>query len=173
MSNKYLITVSNNTVANSIEQEILANSNWKNAGIVSANLPLLSALSVVENIMLPLCYSEKMSRGPAEAIVQELLTKFGLEDALHYRQKRLNEYEILIVKFLRAIMRCPKQVIFIMPHIMLPSEEYASFTVFANSLPDFDITIIEQEKFVNDYIETNFTEITYLQWQTHVLNILS
>ncbi|MBQ3033339.1 MAG: hypothetical protein IJD28_03065 [Deferribacterales bacterium] len=172
MRNKYLLLVSNNLEANSVQRKIARTSTWSKTALVSYNLPLLSRLSVCENIMLPLNYSERMSRKQTEPIVKELLSKFGMEQTLHYRQKSLNDYEVLIVKFLRAIMRCPKHIAFIMPHIMVPSEYYADFTLFADTLEDFDITVVEHENFANYYIETNFTEISQEKWETHVLETL-
>ncbi len=169
MKEKYLVTVPNNLAANRLQDKISAAYKWSEAAIVSYNLPLLSALSVCENIMLPLNYSERMTRRQAEPIVEGLLHKFGMEQALHYRQKRLNDYEILIVKFLRAIMRCPERVVFVMPHNMIPSEDYASFTVFADALTDFEITVIEHENFAGDYLETNFMETSQEKWETLVL----
>lgn len=172
MKEKYLVPVPNNLIANELQDKISAAYKWNEAGIVSYNLPLLASLSVCENIMLPLNYSEHMKRRQAEPIVEGLLRKFGLEQALHYRQKRLNDYEILVVKFLRAIMRCPEHVVFVMPHSMIPTEDYASFTAFADTLDDFEVTVIEQEHFAGDYLETNFTEISHEKWETLVLKTL-
>ena len=169
MKNKHLLLVQNNLEANSLQRKIARTLSWSDTSIVSYNLPLLSRLSVCENIMLPLNYSEKMSIKQTEPVVKDLLSKFGMEQTLHYRQKRLNDYEVLIVKFLRAIMRCPKHVVFIMPYNMIPSEDYAGFTLFADTLKDFDVTIIEHENFANYYIETSFTEISQEKWETLVL----
>lgn len=169
MSGKNIIPVTTNREAIDIQDGVTANLPWSKAGIVSYNLPLLSTLSTAENIMLPLWYSEKMRRKDVEPIVKQLLGKFGLSFILHYRQKKLNEYEILIVKFLRAIMRRPKYVLFIMPSNMVPSEDYATFKAFAESIPNFEVTIVEHTRYISEYMDTSFTETTYQNWLSKAL----
>lgn len=173
MNMKNLINVTSNQEANDIQDSIITKLKWEYAGVVSYNLPLLSTLSAAENIMLPLWYSEGMRRKDAEPIVKELLGKFGISFIMHYRQKKLNEYEILIVKFLRAIMRRPEHVIFIMPNNMVPSEDYATFRAFADSIKDFEVTIVEHSRYISEYIDTTFTEIRYHTWLTRVLKALN
>ncbi len=171
MNKKYLLPVSSNIEATEIQRSVARNCSWKEVSIVSYNLPLMSKLSVCENIMLPINYFNKMKRKDAEPIVYELLEKFGLEHTLHYRQKILNDYEILVIKFLRAIMQFPKHIVFIMPNNMLPSEDYLTFIAFADSIIDFNITVVEHENFGNYYIDTDYMEIKKEEWLTHVLGI--
>lgn len=166
MKMKNIIPVTASREASDMQESIIAKLGWKKAGIVSYNLPLLSTLSSVENIMLPLNYWDKMRRKDAEPIVVDLLEKFGLSFITHYRPKKLNEYEILIVKFLRAIMRRPGHVIFVMPNLMVPSEDYTTFKDFAGSLKDFDVTLIEHQRYLSEYIDTDFKETKYHSWIT-------
>lgn len=171
MSSKHLILVSNNLEANNIQRKIARNCPWKDVSLVSYNLPLLSKLSISENIMLPLNFIKKIKVKKTEKIVYDLLEKFSLDHTLHYRQKRLNDYEILVVKYLRAIILVPKHVVFIMPNNMIPSEDYETFIAFINTIYDIKVTVVEHRSFSNYYTDTDYTEIDYQRWQTHVLGI--
>lgn len=171
MNKKYLVPVSNNLEANSIQRNVGRNCLWKEVSIVSYNLPLLSKLSISENLMLPLNYIKHMSIKKSERIVFDLLEKFGLEHTLHHRQKRLNDYETLIIKYLRAIMLFPKHIIFIMPNNMIQLESYEEFIHFINTINDFTVTIVEHKNFSSYYTDTDYMEINKKQWQTHVLGI--
>lgn len=170
MKMKNIITVTTSREAADMQDNIIAKLGWEYAGIVSYSLPLLSTLSSVENIMLPLNYWNKMRRKDSEPLVIDLLEKFGLSFITHYRPKKLNEYEILIVKFLRAIMRRPEHVVFVMPNLMVPSEDYSTFKDFAGSLKDFHVTLIEHRRYLSEYIDTDFNEINYHSWLSMVSN---
>ncbi len=172
MNQKFLIKVGDHIEANKIQDDILEVTKWEDIGFVSYNLPLVSTLSAIENIMLPINYHKRINMSGADSLVQELLEKFGIQNIAHYRQKSLNEHQLLIVKFLRAIIAYPSIVVFVLPHNMISVEIYDMFTDFIDSISNFDIVIIEHESFVNTfYKELNYTEISYEQWATHVLNI--
>ncbi len=172
MNEKILIKVEGRSEADYIQQSIMDNSAWNDIGIISYNLPLISTLSAVENIMLPINYHKRINRAGAEALTSELLEKFGILHIAHLRGKDLNEHQLLIVKFLRAIISYPDVVVFILPHDMMSVEVYEIFITFVDSITNFDIVIVEHESFLPMYYkETNYTEITYEQWATHVLKI--
>ena len=167
-----LISIEANYLADTLQSDLTKKTIWKNVGIVSHNLPLIATLSVCENIMLPLQYFENMKDHQAETIVSSLLSKFEMGRTIYYKPKKLNDYEIVIAKFLRAIIREPKQVFFILPHKMIPMEEYEKFVYFIQSINDFNIVIVEHSRYIYEYSDTNFMEIPYQQWQTLVLKTL-
>ena len=169
---KYVINLPANYMADTLQNELTKKTIWKNVGIVSHNLPLIATLSICENIMLPMQYFENMKNHQAETIVLSLLGKFEMEKSIYHKPKSLNDYEILIAKFLRAIVREPQHVFFILPHKMIPTEEYENFVHFVESINDFNIIIVENSKYVDEYSKINFTEIPYQQWQTLVLKTL-
>ena len=166
---KHLITVTSNQEANEIQDSIIKQLKWNYVSLVSYNLPLLATISVADNIMLPLCYSERIRKKEAEALVKDLLEKFDLSFIMYYRPKKLNEFEILIVKYLRAIMRHPTHVVFIMPDKMISSEDYTIFQEFVSSINNFEVTVVEFVRYIDEYLGTNFIETRYKSWLTRVL----
>lgn len=171
MNDHHIIKVTTHEDANILIDDIMKKSRWRNIGIVSYNIPLLSTHTVVDNIMLPIIYHKRMNVPSAEQLVMDLLNKFALQDIAYLRPKALNQHQILITKYLRAIISYPLMVVFVLPHEMLPIEIYELFIDFLSSITDFNITIVEHETFVeNFYSNTNYTEIEYDTWLTHVLN---
>ncbi|MDE7169622.1 MAG: hypothetical protein K2N67_05440 [Mucispirillum sp.] len=169
MTQKNIISVDKNQMADALQNNLIKKTIWKNVGIVSGSLPLISTLSVCENVMLPLQYFENMKRGQAESIAASFLEKFGLGFAMHYKPKNIGDYDILIVKFLRAIMRSPQHIFFILPHNMISTEKYGNFTEFAEYIENMEITVVEHSRYMGEYSGTNFMEIPYERWQTLVL----
>ena len=119
MINKNLVTLKANYLADTMQSELIKKTIWSNVSIVSYNIPLLAMLSIYENISLPLQYFENVKQKDAENIVLNMLKKYNMAHAMYYKPKKLNEFELLIVKYLRASIRKPKHIFFFLPHRML------------------------------------------------------
>ncbi len=130
MINKNLVTLKANYLADTMQSELIKKTIWSNVSIVSYNIPLLAMLSIYENISLPLQYFENVKQKDAENIVLNMLKKYNMAHAMYYKPKKLNEFELLIVKYLRASIRKPKHIFFFLPHRMLLTDDYSPLISF-------------------------------------------
>lgn len=170
---KNIVSVTANYMADTMQSELLKKTIWSNVSIVSYNVPLLATLSIFENITLPLQYFENIKRKDAETIAYHLLKKYNLTKAMYLRPKRLNEFEHLIVKYLRAYIRKPEHIFFFLPHRMLITDDYSPFIKFIKEVkPECHITVVENYRYLIEYKELEFKEIPYNSWQTLVLKTL-
>lgn len=169
MINKHLINLKANYLADTMQSELMKKTIWSNVSIVSYNIPLIATLSICENIMLPLQYFENVKRKDAEIIVLNMLNKHNLAHTMYYKPKKLNDFELLIVKYLRASIRMPQHIFFFLPHRMLLTDDYSPFILFIKNVAEADITVVENYRYFDEYANLNFKEIPYNSWQTLVL----
>lgn len=171
MINKNLVTLKVNYLADTMQSELIKKTIWSNVSIVSYNIPLLAMLSIYENISLPLQYFENVKQKDAENIVLNMLKKYNMAHAMYYKPKKLNEFELLIVKYLRASIRKPKHIFFFLPHRMLLTDDYSPFIHFIKDINSADVTVVENYRYFYEYKNLEFKEIPYNSWQTLVLKI--
>ncbi|WP_242348880.1 hypothetical protein [Mucispirillum schaedleri] len=171
MINKNLVTLKANYLADTMQSELIKKTIWSNVSIVSYNIPLLAMLSIYENISLPLQYFENVKQKDAENIVLNMLKKYNMAHAMYYKPKKLNEFELLIVKYLRASIRKPKHIFFFLPHRMLLTDDYSPFIHFIKDINSADVTVVENYRYFDEYKNLDFKEIPYNSWQTLVLKI--
>ena len=171
MINKNLVTLKANYFADTMQSELIKKTIWSNVSIVSYNIPLLAMLSIYENISLPLQYFENVKQKDAENIVLNMLKKYNMAHAMYYKPKKLNEFELLIVKYLRASIRKPKHIFFFLPHRMLLTDDYSPFIHFIKDINSADVTVVENYRYFDEYKNLEFKEIPYNSWQTLVLKI--
>ena len=171
MINKNLVTLKANYLADTMQSELMKKTIWSNVSIVSYNIPLIATLSICENISLPLQYFENVKRSDAESIVLNMLKKYNMAHAMYYKPKKLNEFELLIVKYLRASIRKPAHIFFFLPHRMLLTDDYSPFIHFIKDVDGAEVTVVENYRYLDEYKNLNFKEIPYNSWQTLVLKI--
>lgn len=171
MINKNLVTLKANYLADTMQSELIKKTIWSNVSIVSYNIPLLAMLSIYENISLPLQYFENVKQKDAENIVLNMLKKYNMAHSMYYKPKKLNEFELLIVKYLRASIRKPKHIFFFLPHRMLLTDDYSPFIHFIKDINSADVTVVENYRYFDEYKNLEFKEIPYNSWQTLVLKI--
>ena len=171
MINKNIVTLKVNYLADTMQSELIKKTIWSNVSIVSYNIPLLAMLSIYENISLPLQYFENVKQKDAENIVLNMLKKYNMAHAMYYKPKKLNEFELLIVKYLRASIRKPKHIFFFLPHRMLLTDDYSPFIHFIKDINSADVTVVENYRYFDEYKNLEFKEIPYNSWQTLVLKI--
>lgn len=87
--------------------------------LVSADLPLLSNLNMLENIGLIKEVHDNLSINKAENLALEMLKKIGLEDIALKRENSCSRVEILYVMLIRALMTQEKSVIIKLPSSIL------------------------------------------------------
>ncbi len=169
-----VIILNANYMADTMQSDLMKKTIWNNVSMVSYNIPLISTLSICENIVLPMEYFENIRKKEAEKIAYNMLKKYNLTHAMYYKPKKLNEFELLIVKFLRASIRKPKHIFFFLPHRMLLTDDYTPFINFIKELEEstFQITVVENYRYLSEYKEIEFKEIPYSSWQTLVLKTL-
>ena len=151
MINKNLVTLKANYLADTMQSELIKKTIWSNVSIVSYNIPLLAMLSIYENISLPLQYFENVKQKDAENIVLNMLKKYNMAHAMYYKPKKLNEFELLIVKYLRASIRKPKHIFFFLPHRMLLTDDYSPFIHFIKDINSADVTVVENYRYFDEY----------------------
>ena len=104
-------------------------------------------------------------------LVLNMLKKYNMAHAMYYKPKKLNEFELLIVKYLRASIRKPKHIFFFLPHRMLLTDDYSPFIHFIKDINSADVTVVENYRYFDEYKNLEFKEIPYNSWQTLVLKI--
>jgi len=92
-----------------LEDDELAEMRNKKIGFVFQSFNLLNRASALENVMLPLLYSD-MPKKEREKRARELLTDVGLEHRLHYSPNKLSGGEKQRVAIARALVNHPEVV---------------------------------------------------------------
>lgn len=169
-----VISLNANYMADTMQSDLMKKTIWNNVSIISYNIPLIATLSICENIILPIQYFENVKTKDAEQIAYNMLKKYNLTYAMYYKPKKLNEFELLIVKYLRASIRKPKHIFFFLPHRMLLTDDYSPFIKFIKELEvgTFKMTIVENYRYLIEYKDLEYKEIPYNSWQTLVLKTL-
>ncbi len=168
---KNIVTLKANYLADTMQSELMKKTIWSTVSIVSYNIPLIATLSICENISLPLQYFENVKRKEAEEIVLNMLKKYNMAHAMYYKPKKLNEFELLLVKYLRASIRKPEHIFFFLPHRMLLTDDYSPFIHFIKDVASIEVTVVKNYRYCDEYKNLDFKEIPYNSWQTLVLKI--
>ena len=174
MINKNIVSLSANYMADTMQSDLMKKTIWNTVSIVSYNIPLIATLTICENITLPLQYFENTKHKDAENIAYSMLKRYNMTHTMYHRPKKLNEFELLIVKYLRASVRMPEHIFFFLPHRMLLTDDYSPFIKFIRDIQsdNCQITVVENYRYLNEYKELEFKEIPYNSWQTLVLKTL-
>jgi len=90
-------------------------------GLVSREAPLISNLSVLENIALIRQYHGRLSRRQAEDMAREYLQRLQVEDLAGRRNPSLREEERFCVMVLRAVMLEDSILVLDRPFEMMPA----------------------------------------------------
>lgn len=89
---------------------------------VSSNIPLLSNLSMLENIALVLQVHEHLSRKQAHQEVYHALNALGLEKIAMLRYEACSDKEIFLVQLIRACIKKDVRIIIEQPFLLLGDE---------------------------------------------------
>ena len=93
---------------------------------VSSSLPLISNLTVWENVALVKQYHHYFSKRESRTLVFRYLTRIALESVAHLRDPDLNEEQRFGVMILRAAMMPDAVLVIDQPFKVLPADRDAS-----------------------------------------------
>jgi len=106
----------------SLTQRELARLRLEKIGFIFQHFNLLTALTALENVMIPLIIKGVRER-EARKKAEELLTNFGLEDRMHHKPEDLSGGEQQRVAVARAVITDPDIIIADEPTANLDSEK--------------------------------------------------
>lgn len=114
------VSINGRLIAEMSETE-LARLRNETVGFVFQQYHLLSSMTVLENVMLPLRY-KGVSRGERKRLAEEALNKVGLSDRLHHRPHELSGGQKQRVAIARATVTKPRIILADEPTGALDSE---------------------------------------------------
>lgn len=139
-------------------------------GIIWDKLPLISNLSVLENIMLPLSYHERVKIMQMREDVERELQKHGLYGILHARKDSLNHYQVFIVKYLQALFYKPVCFVFIAPMRVFAGEDEKKYFAFLAEHYSENFFILDYNGYENKYDNNvDYQKVGFDEWLTRDL----
>ncbi|MBZ4642552.1 MAG: hypothetical protein PWQ25_1653 [Deferribacteres bacterium] len=151
--------------------DILALKNVRIA-VVNKIFPLISNLSVFENIVLPVCYhtGEKLDKYYDK--VASLLKQFNMDTKIHFRQNELSKYENFVVRFLQGYLSGFDKIVVINEIYDLTLEEKKSVVSFLKAEKSDNVLFMEYNRYKNIYDGFEYNTIEdYKNWLTQGLKI--
>jgi len=98
------------TTINGLEDETLAMMRNRHIGFVFQQFFLLPYLNAIENVLIPIVYSQKQIKHPREK-AKLLLGKFGLAERIHNKPSQLSGGEQQRVAIARALINDPDLIL--------------------------------------------------------------
>jgi ABC-type lipoprotein export system ATPase subunit len=144
----------------------------KKTGIISQNLPLISNLSAIENIALPISYHEGLTIKEVKLKAENLLEKYQLHDKIHYRKNQLNSFEEFIVKYIGIYLYNPTCIVFFNSLQALFGHHRKMFYDFLMDANTEKFVIIEHMDF-QPLIKANISHkvVSFKEWVTLDLKV--
>jgi len=141
-------------------------------GIIWDRLPLISNLSVLENIMLPLSYHERVKiMGKSEDVEHEL-KKYGCGDIMHERKESLSVYQIFITKYLQALFYKPAFFVFIAPMRIFAGEDEKNYFAFLTEHGSENFLILDYNGYENKYDNNiDYQKVGFDEWLIQDLKV--
>ncbi|MCA1928173.1 MAG: hypothetical protein LDL09_07090 [Calditerrivibrio sp.] len=113
---KSLVLVKNKEEETVIVNKLITyNEENLNIFIIADQLPLISNLSVIENIILPASYHRHKKIVEYIDIAHRYLSEYGLENRIYARKGDLNSYEIFLIKYISSKISEVDNIAFISP----------------------------------------------------------
>jgi ABC-type lipoprotein export system ATPase subunit len=103
-------------------------------GFVFPGFPMISNLSIIENIVLPLEYHRNLKTGEAVDMMEEYVKQLGIEGILAKRKENIQTSDLLKAMFLRAIALEPETVFFLSPQQFVPLKQFGVMLSLFRSL---------------------------------------
>ncbi len=98
------------TFVDGLDDEALASFRNRHIGFVFQQFFLLPYLNAIENVLIPMVYSEKQIKHPRDK-AKHLLEKFGLLERIHNRPSQLSGGEQQRVAIARALINDPDLIL--------------------------------------------------------------
>lgn len=125
----------------SLSDEILARMRNRHIGFVFQQFFLLPYLNALENVLIPIIYSDKNLKNPREK-AKELLVRFGLKDRMFSKPSQLSGGEQQRVAIARALINDPDLILADEPTGALDSKTGAEIMELFRVLNEEGKTII-------------------------------
>jgi putative ABC transport system ATP-binding protein len=127
---------------NTYTDDELANIRNRKMGFVFQSFNLLPRLTVLENIELPLIYTEEMKESEKIKRAKALISLVGLEERSNYKSTKLSGGQKQRVAIARALINEPKVIFADEPTGSLDSKSGETVLKFLQDLNDLGKTII-------------------------------
>ncbi len=176
MKNKAITTFINNPHnAKNIINDLIDQYSWGKVAVVSEEIPLISALTVLDNIVLYKCYAKRLYISKVENEVLEFLNRYNEPNIIYLHKGQLNKYQQFIAKLARATIHNPEIIVINMPVDYLGIENFNLFVdILKESNTDLsNIMLIENDRFSNLYDDLDINKVGINEWLTHVTKILN
>ncbi len=158
-----------------IVSDLIEKYSWGKVSVVTEEIPLMSALTVLDNIVLYKCYSKRLSISKVENEVIEFLNRYNEPNIIYSHKGQLNKYQHFIAKLARATIHKPDIIVICMPVDYLGIENFNLFIdIIKESNTDLEnIMILENIRFSNLYDNLDINKVGINEWLTHVIKILN
>lgn len=176
IKNNAIVTFVENTYdAKKTINDLIEKYSWKKVAVVSEDIPLISALTVLDNIVLYKCYAKRLYISKVENEVIEFLNRYNEPNIIYLHQRQLNKYQQFITKLARATIHDPDIIVINMPVDYLGIEHFNLFVdIIKESNTDLNhIMVIENARFANLYDDLDINKVGINEWLIHVTKILS
>jgi putative ABC transport system ATP-binding protein len=127
---------------NTYTDDELANIRNRKMGFVFQSFNLLPRLTVLENVKLPLIYTEEMKESEKLSRAKKLISLVGLEERANYKSTKLSGGQKQRVAIARALINEPKVIFADEPTGSLDSKSGETVLKFLQDLNDTGKTII-------------------------------
>jgi ABC-type lipoprotein export system ATPase subunit len=141
-------------------------------GVIAEELPLISNLAVLENIILPVSYHTGATFKELESKIITKLKEYDLSHIAYYRKNQLSNFENYIVKYIMAKFYKSDLIIFFSVIRHLFGKDRTNFFKLLNFENNENFVIIENKDFHNK-IEENLKikQMDFDQWATLNLKV--
>ena len=176
IKNKTITTfIKNPHDTKSIINDLIDKYSWGKIAVVSEDVPLMSALTVLDNIVLYKCYAKRLYISKVENEVIEFLNRYNEPNIIYLHKGQLNKYQQFIAKLARATIHNPDVIVIDMPFDYLGIDNFNLFVdIIKKSDTDLGkIMIIENSRFSNLYDDLDINKVGIDEWLIHVTKILS
>ncbi len=139
-------------------------------GVVDKDLPLISNLSLIENIALPVSYHTGITLKEVMLKSESLIKEYELQDKIHFRKNQLNNFEEFIVKYISSYLYEPIFFVFFNPLQNLFGYHRKKFYDFLSSENTEKFVIIENTDF-KELFDKNikYEAVLFEEWVTRDL----
>lgn len=140
--------------------------------LINRKFPLISNLSVFENIILPATYYSSDKHIFLEDKVVEYLKRFNIHQKMHSRQNELTKFENFIVRFLQAFLSPFEKIVVINELYEFNDEEKTVIFKFIDDEKSDNILFMEYNKYSEIYYDMKYQNIgDYKSWLIQDLKI--
>ncbi|UOD34157.1 hypothetical protein DSN97_08325 [Deferribacteraceae bacterium V6Fe1] len=138
--------------------------------LINRKFPLISNLSVFENIILPASYYSENKHLFFEDKVAEYLNRFEMLQKMHSRQNELTKFENFVVRFLQAYFSPFENIIAVNELYELHDDERVAIFQFLKAEKSDNVLFMEYNRYREIYEGIEYQNIEdYRNWLTRDL----